>query len=77
MTVIKELATRRNRALPATLTMDATNGQNVTLTETELAKILQAHFRRFVSIARLTQDPRTGEPVVRVEFAAPARVARS
>lgn len=40
-----------------------------TLTEQELAKVLQAHFRQFVRTARVTQDERTGEPVVRVEFA--------
>lgn len=44
-----------------------------TFTETELAKELQAHFRRFVSRARVTQDPRTGEPVVTVEFADEAK----
>ncbi len=43
------------------------------LTEAELAQALQAHFRRFVKSARLTQDERTGEPVVLVEYDEPAR----
>ena len=45
------------------------------LTEKELAQVLQAHFRAFVRSARLTQDQRTGEPVVRVEFATSPREA--
>lgn len=45
------------------------------LTEQELALVLQAHFRRFVRAARVTQDERTGEPVVKVEFADDVREA--
>jgi hypothetical protein len=40
------------------------------LTEKELAEVLQAYFRRFVTSARIALDA-AGAPVVRVEFAAP------
>ena len=49
--------------------MDTIPATTRNLTESELAQLLQAYFRQFVRAARLTQDPRTGEPVVRVEFA--------
>jgi hypothetical protein len=47
------------------------------VTESELREIMQAHFRRFVASARLTQDARTGEPVVLVEFVAKVKGVRS
>lgn len=70
MTNIKRFTDRRGRVPPVLHVMENTMGKSTrTFTEAELAKELQAHFRRFVSSARLTQDPRTGQPVVQVEFA--------
>lgn len=42
------------------------------LTEKELAEVLQAYFRRFVTSAKIARDA-AGVPVVRVEFQ-PAKV---
>jgi hypothetical protein len=50
--------------------MDA-HAKRKDLTEKELAEVLQQAFRRFVASARIERDPRTGEPIVRVEFDAP------
>lgn len=70
MTNIKRFSDRRGRVPPVLHPMENIMPTNVrTFTEAELAKELQAHFRRFVSRARVTQDPVTGEPIVSVEFA--------
>lgn len=45
-----------------------------TLTERELAQILQRYFARFVTSAHIERDE-NGEPVVRVEFAQARRLA--
>jgi hypothetical protein len=42
--------------------------EKVVMSEAELAKVLQAHLRRFVTGVRLTVKP-NGEPVVEVQFA--------
>lgn len=69
MTLRKGFSDRRAPRALAFMAMEEHHVKtSQTITEPELAKLLQAHFRRFIASARLTQDRRTGEPVVEVEF---------
>lgn len=77
MTLRKDFPIARRGSRTAVIHMLESTDMQVrkVLTERELREVMQAHFRRFVSSARLTQDSRTGEPVVEVEFDSSGKVS--